>query len=480
MPVVDENQVILDDFKAVSDELNVIGNIITNPETTDPEDIVTDVSDEDTPADTAGKVMNCVNKGKVNGDLNLGGIAGSLSRENNLDPEDDLSIDRDSATLNFRYKERIVIRQCQNNGAVEGKKDNAGGIAGNMVLGSIIGCTNSGSVTSDGDKIGGIAGYSASAVRTSSSKCSLSGGSEIGGICGLGKNISDCRSMIQIKKGENYLGSIAGNADSAADITGCYFVQGCPAGVDGISYTGHAEALSYDEFMTLPDLPDMFNSIYLTFTADEKTVAIITLEYGESPDLTALPEVPPKEGCSGSWEAFDSKAITFDQTINAVYHEYVNTLESSQKVNGRPLVLLEGTFDSSDSFVLTPINAYPEGAETLGECFKVTVNSSYTGPYTVRYLLPPEMDKPGIELFENNTWIPAEVVLDGSYFVFSCPGSGFVFSCVERPSADLGLTVSLLAASGILIAVVFWGGLRYKKNRTKKAGKKKPGDIDKK
>ena len=69
-----------------------------------------------------GKVTNCINKGKIYGDLNLGGIAGSMSKENNLDPEDDLALDNDNATLNFRYKERIVIRSCQNTASVEGKK----------------------------------------------------------------------------------------------------------------------------------------------------------------------------------------------------------------------------------------------------------------------------------------------------------------------------------------------------------------------
>ncbi len=184
------DQIILNDFQAIIDELNVITDLITNPDSTDPEDRYSDVSDEDQLTDTTGKVMNSVNKGKINGDVNVGGVAGSMSRENNLDPEDDLNLD--SSTLNFRYKERIVVRDCENFGKVEGKKDCIGGIVGDMTLGSIIDCINSGSVTSDGSKLGGIAGSSGTIIRGSSSKCSLSGKDKIGGIAGYGTNISDC------------------------------------------------------------------------------------------------------------------------------------------------------------------------------------------------------------------------------------------------------------------------------------------------
>ena len=82
----DNNQLLLDDFKAISDQLDVIADIITDsePDDSDSEDIYTDISDEDTEADITGKVMNCINKGKIYGDLNVGGITGSMSRENNL------------------------------------------------------------------------------------------------------------------------------------------------------------------------------------------------------------------------------------------------------------------------------------------------------------------------------------------------------------------------------------------------------------
>ena len=448
----EENQTLLNDFQAIADEINVIGNLITDPQTTDPEDIISDVSAEDTLSDTTGKVMNCANRGKINGDLNVGGIAGSLSRENNLDPEDDLNLDRDNATLNFRYKERIVIRECENTGTVTGKKDCIGGIAGNMVLGSVISCIGNGAVSGDGDMIGGIAGLSEATIRDSYAKCALSGQNRIGGIAGFGKTIQDCCSMVEIKEGQNYLGSIVGKTESLENISNNYFVEGCPAGIDGINYTGAAQALPYASFMTLEHLPDIFQNIYLTFTADERIVSVVTLKYGESFERSRLPAVPPKEGCSGIWEEFDTDSVTFDRTVNAVYSEYITTLESIQTLNGKPIALVEGTFDTADRFILSEINAYPDDAKTAAECYKISINSDDTGPYTVRYLIPSDMQSPVLELFQNNAWIPLEGTIDGSYYVFSSSMPEFVFCCVDRPSLHTGIirSAAFIAAAFLL------------------------------
>ena len=446
------DQIILNDFQAIIDELNVITDLITNPDSTDPEDRYSDVSDEDQLTDTTGKVMNSVNKGKINGDVNVGGVAGAMSRENNLDPEDDLNLD--SSTLNFRYKERIVVRDCENFGKVEGKKDCIGGIVGDMTLGSIIDCINNGSVTSDGSKLGGIAGSSGTIIRGSSSKCSLSGKDKIGGIAGYGTNISDCYSMIQIREGEDYLGSIAGNVDSSGEITNNYFVEGCPAGIDGISYTGKAQPISYQEFLERADLPVVFQDIVLTFEADERVVSTVTLSYGENFNASMLPQVPEKEGYIGEWADFDRNNITFDQTIEAQYVEYISTIESNETRNDRPILLAEGTFHPEDYLVMTSLSLYPEDAKTKAECCKVSIHNSYGGPYTIRYLLPEEMKHTTIELYQHGQWVPAQTQTDGSYLVFSSDKSEFVFACVDRPETINTVTILVLSCLLVILLII--------------------------
>lgn len=454
-----ENQLVLDDFQAIIDELNVITDLITNPDPINPDGILEDVSDADQLTDTTGKVMNCCNKGSVNGDLNVGGIAGSLSRENNLDPENDFDLSQYDTTLNFRYQERIVLRQCENHGKVEGKKDCTGGIAGEMLLGSIMECTNSGAISSDGNNVGGIAGLSTTTIRTSSSKCSLSGTNKIGGIAGEGNVIRGCFSMVEIREGDHYLGSIAGTLDSAGEAADCFFVEGCPPGIDGISYTGFAQPLPYEEFLALPDLPDIFRNIYLTFEADGHIVDTVSVAYGESLHPDDLPEVPEKDGFTGKWSDFHSTEITFDQTVEAIYSEYITTLESDLKDGSRPVLLAEGVFSTDDTLSVSEIDAYPDDTMASALYYNIHLASTDQAPYTFRMLIPSDMEKPQLEKIDeqkNRTSLPSEK--DGSYLVFTLDDKDAVICCADRPSSISPVWIILLVILLLVLAIIL---IRY-------------------
>ncbi len=433
-----ENQILLDDIQAIIDEIHVISNIITEPETIDPDEVLADVSDEDTLSDITGKVSNCINNGKVSGDINVGGIAGTLSRENNLDPENDFHLE--NATLNFRYKERIVVRQCQNHGTVSGKKD----------------------------RVGGIAGYSASTIRQSSAKCSLSGQNQIGGIAGYGTNISDCYSMVLISAGESYLGSVAGKCDApdSDTVSNNYFAEGGPAGIDGISYQEKAQALSYEELMAREDLPDIFRKISLTFLAGDKIVSAVSLNYGDSLPDGQFPKVPAKEGYIGRWEDFDSAFVTLDQEIQAGYTEYITALESSQTVGKRPVLLLEGRFEPENELTLQSVDAYPQDAQTKAECWKLTLSGASEGPYIIRCLIPDYMEHPVIELYKDSLWQPVDAVRDGSYYVFTSEKSDIIFGCVDRPqTAGSGAVIALCLGAALLLSAALFLICTSKKRR---------------
>ena len=460
----EENQVLLEDFQAIVDEVHVITNIITEYETPDPDELMEDVSDEDQPGDITGKVMNCMNRGKIEGDLNTGGIAGSLSRENNLDPENELDLDI-NISLNFRYKERMVIRQCENSGIVEGKKDRTGGIAGEMTMGVILECTENGNVASEGSMTGGIAGYSTAVIRSCYAKCTLSGTEQIGGIAGYGSTISDCYSMVNIPEQESFSGSIAGRAKALSSLENNFFVEGCPAGVDGVSYGGLAQPLSYEDFMTLPGLPEMFRNIFLTFVADGQTVSVVTLEYGESFHPDQLPSLPQKDGCMGEWESFDYDSITFDRTINAIYTEYITALESEQKNGKRPILLIEGQFSSEDSLTLSPADILPEGTDETVECWRTSLDSSGSGPFTFRYLVPETIKHPEILLYKDGTWRSVQTERDGSYVVFSSEESDIIFACNDSPSSLTPVRIALAAALGALLLAVMGILIRHRRKK---------------
>ena len=468
----DYNQLLLDDLQAINDEVQVITNIITDTDTPDTDEIFMDVSDDDTVKDTAGKVLSCTNYGKICGDLNVGGIAGTMSRENNLDPEDDLNLSSDNATLNVRYKERIVIRECYNSGKVEGKKECAGGIVGEMTLGSIISSMNTGSISGDEDKVGGIAGESKGTIRKSSSKCALSGDNQIGGIAGKGKTITDCYSMIEIQEGNYYLGSIAGQIDDSGTVENNYFVEGCPPGIDGISLEGEAQPVSYDEFLELPDIPDSFRSIHLTFMADDSQVDRITINYGESFDIARLPEVPEKDGYSGVWEDFSQENITFDQTIEAVYTEYITTLEANLDGTKLPKLLAEGTFDTDDSLEIKKVELYPEDAETRAESYQVRLETSDIGKHLYRFLPDAslEMENPSIEIYRDKAFVQIDTEQDGSYLVFECEDDAFTFTCVDRPAEPVPVAlIAILAGICLVVIFVLIIGIHGRKKKKKAA-----------
>ena len=139
-------------------------------------DIIVDTSDVDIDSVTFGKVSSCRNSGAVYGDVNTGGITGSMTIEYTLDPEDDVT-GHLSNIYRKQYEYRSIIQKCVNTGDVAGKRSYVGGIVGRMDLGYLTACeTSSCSITNEnGSYTGGIAGLTGATVHGSFSKCTLSG-----------------------------------------------------------------------------------------------------------------------------------------------------------------------------------------------------------------------------------------------------------------------------------------------------------------
>ena len=122
-------------------------------------DIIVDTSDVDIDSVTFGKVSSCRNSGAVYGDVNTGGITGSMTIEYTLDPEDDVT-GHLSNIYRKQYEYRSIIQKCVNTGDVAGKRSYVGGIVGRMDLGYLTACeTSSCTITNEnGSYTGGIAG----------------------------------------------------------------------------------------------------------------------------------------------------------------------------------------------------------------------------------------------------------------------------------------------------------------------------------
>ena len=458
-------QNLIDDLRAVADQMEQIGRTIAgamDEKTTD--DIYQDISDGDTIKDTEGKVLNCVNYGDVQADLNAGGITGAMARENDLDPEDDIQV-VGSDSLNLTYKTRVVLRQCVNHGAVSAKKQNAGGIVGNMEMGTVLGALNLGTLDAeDAANVGGVAGKSSAPIRQSSAKCRLTGKSQVGGIAGTGKEITDCRSLVVVDACDEARGAIAGTVVDDSTLERNYFVSSSLAGVDGVSYAGQAEPMDFGSFVQLENLPDAFRSMTVTFRADGKTVRTFSLNYGDELPKASLPEVPAKDGYYGTWGDFEGGVITFDETVDAVYTAYDQLMESDRtREDGKAILMVEGNFPDTASLTIAESGEAAPG--TLLESWQLTLNGTDgQDRHSMRYLPTVSPERTAIYVKgADGAWRKADTRVDGSYVVFEMSTNETVFCAVQ--TLDWRIPAGIGAAVVLLVLALILGGRKRRKKK---------------
>lgn len=458
------SDLLLADMKAVSNQLFRVFDLLvdsvqdTANKSTDRKDYMQDVSPEDTKTQTEGKVANSQNSGKINGDIDTGGITGSMAIEYDFDPEDDITKKGDTS-LNFLYSTRAVVRDCTNEGEIVGKKNYVGGIAGKMDLGSLIGCVGNGEVTSnDGDYVGGIAGYSSASISQCYAKCTLLGDDYVGGIAGQAKTITDCYTIVRIKEGDESIGAIAGKVEGT--YTNNYFVSDDLGGVDGISYVGRAEAKTYEDLVSMPGIPDLFHYFTLTFLVDGRVVDQVKFRYGSSLQTEDIPKVPKKNGCFGKWSKKSFENLLEDETVKAVYGKYVTSIESKKRRdNGLPIVVEEGNFASTSLLNLERACVEHPNLkfyEREIECWKLSVTEDTKDENKVHYLLPEPMSNIEIMVLKNDKWRQVKTQKDGRYIVFPVSSDEVTFCVVKTNKiANRMLTMALIAC-GVLLIVLAW------------------------
>lgn len=469
------SQALINDVRAISNQINKIGQTLSGASDNikDPDDIVDDISDEDTDDDVEAKVTNCINSGVVNADINAGGITGAMARENDLDPEDDYTT-AGSESLNFTFKTRVVARDCTNYGIVSAKKQNAGGIVGDAEMGSVIDCKGFGTVDAeDATAVGGVAGVSKSIIRESYAKCRLSGAKQVGGIAGNGATIENCRAMVIIDNAAEQLGAIAGYVEDPLDgsVTGNTFVDEGVAGIDSVSYKNIAEPLSYADFAAQENLPSDFASICVRFvTEDDTLVQQYYIPYGSDFPTDQLPPVPNHTGQYGSWEDVDLKNMTFDATIHAEYSDMNTVRQSQEKRDSRPIVLVEGSFDTTDELMLHEVDDAPAALGVLVEAWGLELPAD-TG-HTLRYMPPETTDNTELWVKTDAGWQQAETSVDGSYLTCTAPAGTTEFAAVKIPASKVPLAAAAYGAAAALLLVILFIVRKRKKRKAKKAAEK--------
>ncbi|GKX29652.1 hypothetical protein SH1V18_21320 [Vallitalea longa] len=479
--VKNESETFFDNLRKINSQIEVIADIIRDTLDTlsfDDTDIFEDVSDLTIIENSLEKgiVKGCYNEADILGDVNVGGIAGSMAIEYDFDPEDDI-VDKGKQSFNFKYQTKALLMSSINKGNVQAKKDYVGGIIGRMDLGLVYSSENYGYIENiDGDYTGGITGSSDSVIRNCYSLSELTGRDYVGGITGYGTDIFNCFSLVKIDESKEFSGAIAGKIEGNFDKN--YFVESELAGVDGISYGNKAMPQSYENFILNKRLPETFKSFELIFKADDEIIEVIPFEYGDSIELDKIPDIPAKKGYYATWPDYDYSGLEFSRTFDAIYTPMIQVL-SSDSTNPQPKLLVEGEFNEDDNLKVEEINCTNKKINNRPqiEQWRVMLNTTENKASAYRLLKPDTKNK--ILLYEktNDKWKKLKTTVDGSYVLFETDSKNFELAVVEK-EADKTLYICL----GILLVFILFMIMKKKRKarKAKKASKAKKTSKTKK
>ena len=495
---------VAEDLRAVNEQFNRLSNtmLAAISAASDPSSLVSDTSEADVDSVTLGKTFDCRSSGTVDGDSNVGGIAGSMAVEYGLDPEDDVSAGL-SGSYRRQYEYKAIVQRCVNTGTVTAKRSNVGGIAGRMDLGFITGCESYGGVASEnGSYVGGIAGLTAATVRGSCAKCTLSGKQYVGGIVGAGtaeksdggaSTVADCWTLVDITACQQYEGAVSGS--DAGTFERNYFVSDTLAGINRQSYGGRAEPVTFAAMAENAAVPDGMKRFTLSFVQDGAVVSSRSFDYGDSFDSSIFPVLPVKEGSYAHWDRSDLRDLRFDTVVTAVYDPYMPALASQQcREDGRSVILAEGLFNDDNSLIATARELTPEafhisdGGLLAGwwaywregslppaavnrqvlEQWQVSLPDDGQTRHTLRYLPPEGTAHLKIYVNDGSGWQEADCGSVGSYLTFTVEGRSPLFAAVTAaPVWWIAAAAAGLCAAAALTVVLL--RLRWRKRAARAA-----------
>ncbi len=469
--VKDTGEDLKNDLQAIADQMDVIDGILKTGE----ENLggsVTDVSDADTAEDLTSKAEAVTNYGPVLGDLNVGGIVGAMAPENDLDPEEDVSVSGQTS-LNAAGTLRSVVLSSVNRGAVTAKKQNAGGIVGWQSMGLVRACINAGALDG-GDYTGGIVGQSQGYIRHSHANCVVVGDDRVGGIAGSGTIVTDCRSMVKIS-GTERVGAILGVAEEnrtqqEQSIANNLYVsvEKDPGAVDGISYGGVAEPMTLEAFLALEGLPEIFKTVRVTFQFADGTSQVLTLAAGDGLSAEIIPAIPERPGFTGRWEGLENapEGILFDIQFEVAYISHGVTVQSSENRGGKPILLIQGDFSPSSVITMSRQETGPAlgKKEILLESWQFAISDS-EHITKARYLIPEDgtVDRLQVYVQTGDVWQKAEHTVSGSYLVFDVPGQCDGVAITEDRSVQIPWVVIAAVLAAVAAVVITVVAVRKKK-----------------
>lgn len=444
-------------------------------------DIFDDVSDDDDSSLRKGLLYDSINLSDINGDINAGGIAGTVTDD--IDAQSDFEVvSQGQVSLNYERTEKATILNCRNDGDVTARNDYAGGIVGRADLGAVLNSENYGRIEAlNGDYAGGIAGKSAHVIRGCFSMSEAVSSKYAGGIAGLGHTLENNYCLSAVDPEKEYHGAVAGDTDNAdkdpedkGQVSGNIFVFRGLGAINGVTEDSEASAVTFEELYSMDNTPDVFGKMTVTFKDRGETVEKLRVPYGGTIVRSQYPELKDAEdGKFGYWEDTDLRCVQQNITVNAIYVDYITSIAAPE--TERPEVILggrfyEGTVLNIDENISTGVTA-PEGYDiTMGvnmsaECeFGIPDNEGYT----VRFYTGDKKDKGNRILTEDNGVLrETEHRQDGEYIVFNMsePGTFYLARSKEDEIRDKAKIALAVAAGLIIVLLIIFGLMRKKKHK---------------
>lgn len=493
----DYSDVVNADLKAVNDQVNVVFNLLadrlTGAQKLELSEIYEDAGDEDIDSIITGRTESCSNKGVIKGDINVGGIAGSMS----IDDEDfeDSAAGAIEYEIGRRYITKCLVTDSVNEGYVTSKKNGAGGICGYMNHGIIVDSESYGSVEStEGDYVGGICGESLTIIRRCYALCSVAGNRNVGGIAGYADTLKECYSMADVHSQNGRVGAIAGQISEydkigvntngetqetqEQKVTDNYYVSEGVHGIDNISYTGVAEPISYQDLLAVGGLPAQFWHLKVIYKIEDTYLGSEEVAYGERLDKLNFPQIPGKEGFYGEWPDVSDLTMNGTVVVEAEYKDNVTVVQSGASETGgnesqwqRPLALVEDIFTENTILNAAISDRTPpeEAAEKRSVVYEVTLHNGgikEKDSFALRILNPYE--DAVVYGYKDGSWTVLESKSRGQYLQVDMTGMQQYFCVVENTSNKMVLIICASAAVAVLILMT----VLVKKGRARRKRRK--------
>lgn len=467
-----EIRTIADSIERISAQIKNIGNTVTETMdvVTSDDDYIEDISSADSAQNSDGVIAKSVNRGAVHGDINAGGIAGTMNVEYDVDPEYDLDI---TETTNVRLRSTVsdVIIYCINYGEVNSKKDCAGGIVGLQELGLVYGSEGYGTVKSEtGNYAGGIAGNSASAITDSYSLCNVESEDYTGGICGKGYTMQNCISIPAILGDGEAKGSLAGIIESDGEVSTNIFVNDIYGGIDDINYSGKADSASYEAVMAMENIPDGFHRVTLVFKADGNVIDTKNIAYNANLGVSELPAIPDKDGYYAQWpENIVSKPILQNTVVEAEYHVWIESVAGDiASQNDKPLFIAEGKFYDDNKITLSKCDTDNlSGDIEYSYAWKMRgTDVKDKGTKTCHFYIKNTSGSSEVWYRDNadSGWVKADAKEHGSYMTAEIPYEAD-FAVIHKESSNMIYYICGGAAACIIVLAVIIIKKRKKRNK---------------